>query len=240
MTRTLTTLSRNPVGLALYRYGHLYVSQGRDLTIVDPSGNTERQQLAFTPGSWASYGGQVTLYDRYAGVICFAGNGIVAESHTPGRRYAAPYATPMADGVPLVGGHEALDGEEINGLMMHAGKIPGHWYLPVQRQHVPSPVVAAGVELDHWITFSQDAQRFSSYNGTTGRLLYGRPPHQLVPYLYPDQGLIAAGTADGYLFSPDLGLSWRRRQLDGWGVLTERSILQVSPARGVEILEGWW
>lgn len=240
MPRHLSDLPRLPVTLSIYRYGHLYVVQDRDLTILDPHGSRHQVSLDFRPSTWSAHGGQLALYDRYAGVALFSGHRVIAESHEEGRRYSAPYATPMVDGKPLLGGHEALTDEEVNGVLVTHSTAPGRWYLPMQRQDVPAPVIAASVELGHWITFHDNQQHFSTYNGTMGRLMFGEPPKQIVPYLYADQGLLAAGLPDGYLFTPDLGLSWRRRKLSGWGVLTERAVVQVSTDRGIEILEGWW
>jgi hypothetical protein len=243
MTRHLTDLDRGSVDWVLYRYGHLYIVQDRELLVLDPDGGSHRTLLEFTPTTWAAYGGQLTLYDRYAGIAVFSGHRLLAESHQVGFKYTAPYAMPLADGQPLLGAPEQLrgvDGEEVNGLLVSHSNMPGMWHLPVQGQDVPAPITAASLELGHWITFHKDKRLFTHYNGTRGRLMFGDPPERIVPYLYAGQGLLAAGTPNGYLLSPDLGLSWRQRSLSGWGALTERAILQVSPDRGVEIIEGWW
>lgn len=114
--------------------------------------------------------------------------------------------------------------------------------LPVSTPIPDRPVFAQYEANGHLLWLQQDAHA-SWYNGMEGRVLYSSDTtlyDQMVPYMYPDNGILAVGFPGGYYFSPDMGISWRRRNLNGWGVLTESGILTVSGANGVVVEQGVW
>jgi hypothetical protein len=231
--KKIVPLPEVPITFALYRYGHIYVQQERLLSVIGPLGAHTLHELPFAPSTWASYGGSVVLYNNRDGIVQLAGNELSYTFTEPGR-YSAPYAVPSFNGEPLISGLEGLHYDDVNGLMVDG------LFLPAHRSHLEVPLASALLEHDHWLAFSHDAARFSLYNGMTGTLPYGNPPELLVPYAYPQQGVLAGGFEHGYAFSPDMGMSWRLRRLEGWGLLTERSVLQAVPGDGLTLLKGWW
>jgi len=233
--------TREPIRFVVYRYKHLYVAQGSHLTVVAPGGHVVHHELPFSPSTWASYGGSMVVYDRYQGGAQLAGISLSTISvRSMGEdRFSAPYATLLKNGEPVVGGVPKLLDSEFNGLMVQ--EEGASLSLPVQQRHLPKLKVAgAMVEPTGYLLFFQDSKTFSLYNGTSGYLSFGKPPAVLVPYAYPEQGLLAAGWDQGYACSPDMAVSWRLRRLGGGGVMTERAVMRVSVDKGVEVFEGWW
>ena len=240
MAQQLMELTQDPITFALYRYGYVYVLQKQTLSVVGPDKVRKQHQLEFTPTTWASYGGQLCMYDRYEGICQVVGTeiGIVALPKESTDRFSAPYANPLRNGKGILGSNELTLDFDINGLMLdtHSKQLT----IPVQDIPLKRMPINALIEPGDWLLFNDTPEHFSLYNRTSGKLLHGQVPKVLVPYAYPSQGLLAAGHEGGYVFTPDMGISWRHRKLDGWGILTERTILQASPEKDLQIVQGWW
>jgi hypothetical protein len=234
--KSILPLPDLPIDFVIYRYGYLYTVQDALVTVLAPNGNSRMHELEYAPSTWASYGGAFVLYHPERGLTQFSGDRIsMSFTSEAGQRFNAPHALPLRDKSPLIAGPEALSLDDVNGL-----PLAGTTLVTASSLTLPELPASALSESDHTLVFTHDPQRFSYYNGQVGTLPYSNPPKLVVPYAYPQQGLLAGGYDDGYLFSPDMGVSWRTRTLGGWGALTERAIVRVLPGAGVELVQGWW
>lgn len=221
--------------LVVYRYGHLYVVQERHVSVLRPGKAFEVHELDFAPTTWASYGGNISFYGP-DGLARFVGVSLESQYTDPGV-YAAPMGMLQRDGVSLED-KPVWTGAELNGVPYE--RFGDAWivkHLGITFYQEPR---AGLVEPHQTLMLFEGRKGFSYYNGVAGDLLYADVPEKLVPYLYPQQGLMAAGCEDGYLFSPDMGISWRRRKLSGFGAMTERGVLEVSAQHGIRAAIGSW
>jgi hypothetical protein len=255
----LATITNQPIVFAVYRYGTLLVlHQNNAYSIVWPDGSvTLGGGSSASYNTWASYNGRFVLYHSYGE------SGGVAPSPNPGYlqlnpttkasnggndqagMYTAPLAMVQSNSTVLpapwdnVAEVQRISGFELNGLPYARSTANGLWIAdPIARTFYTPPVNAYYEPYQHLVLFN-DSDYFSYYNGGFGKLLYGQPPTTSVPYAYPLQGVLAAGFAGGYLFSPDMGISWRRRNLEGFGVVTERGILRVVPGAVYAAVGRW-
>lgn len=232
----LADLLSLPVKLAIYRYGHLYVVQGNFVTILDPSGSTSFVELDFPVHTWSSYGGNFCLYGK-SGLVQFSGKDMMAYYSEPGK-YSAPYGIPYRDSRPIVG-EQPFPDVEINGAIAERRDCPDCYtrFLAFSYETV-NKVTGVMVEPSTQIVFTNKAKGFAFVNGVEGNLLHSAPPDKVIPYNYPN-GLVG-GTKDGYVFSPDNGVSWRARSLLGFGVLTENALITCSSDQGITVVRGGW
>lgn len=232
----ITDILPQEVTFAVYRYRHLYVVQGQDVLVLDKQRNLTHLKLNFAPSTWASYAGHFALYDPAHGVAALTGAEVLAEQTGSGP-FAAPLGNPLSGGVGLVMPAQ-LPGPDVNGLPYQSyGQVVR---VDVLDRSFYSRLTGALVEPGRVLAFTGQTEGFSFLNGVQGNLLYGDAPELTVPYAYGAQGLFGAGTPDGYVFTPDMGRSWRVRHLGGFGVLTESAVVRVNPVQGVEVVVGTW
>lgn len=227
------------VEFALYRYGHLYVVQKNYVTVIDPEQNSLLFELEFEPILYSTYGGHVCLYHPHQGIVSFSGKVKVEDHHGPGV-YTAPFGQPARNNQYLSLTPLPAMGPEIYGLPIDTSRGPQFRTPLIDREWKDWPT---GVlfEPGRLLAFFKTSDQFGFSNGTWGKLLYAEPPGCTVPYAYPEQGLLGAGTRDGYVFSPDNGLSYQYRKLGGFGVLTRTAIVRAVASTGkVELVTGRW
>jgi len=234
--RHITDLPVTPITFALQRYGLIYIVQNRTVSILEPNESLVTVELEFTPSTWASYGGSVVLLHPVLGIAQFSGKDLVLQ-RTGRRQYSAPNASPHINNVELATG-TVTRFADINGIPV---EVTGRVTDFVQHDFtLIDPVLSAYYEPGNSLVFQNNISDFSRYNGISGKLMYGTIPETLVPYVFPSNGILAAGIEDGYMYSPDMGTSWRRRKLAGFGIFTDKAILQAHPLTGVQVVKGWW
>lgn len=217
-----------PLELVVYRYGHVYIVNGPYVSVYG-DGTLSQHQLTFAPTQYAAYGGLFYLLDRDAGIAQFVGHELVAQDSMQSGPYTAPYGIAMCAGEPIdptYAGPRPTHTHELGGVPFDV--MDQVWKSRYVRRTFYSPPTGAQLEPDRHLVFLNERTGFSTYNGVQGDLIHAYPPPQIVPYSYPEQGVLAGGCAHGYLFSPDMGLSWRLRKLSGYGFLTERGIHAVT------------
>lgn len=237
VNHVITDLLPMPVTLAAYRYGYLYVVQGNTLLVIKGA-DVIRHDLNFTPHRFSSYGGLVA-FAGHDGAAQVSGTGVVSQFTGTGV-YSLPLAEIVRNGQPLTN-HAAWKGLDIMGLPVEQmGQVT---HSPFTRRTYYEPVLGAQLEHDSILSFQRTDKHFGLLNGVIGELLYADAqslPEMLIPYSYRMQNLHGAGFHGGFVFTPDSGRSWRKRKLNGFGVLTEQAVLAVSMERGVELITGYW
>lgn len=218
-------LADEPIRFALHHERHLYVVQDRHITVVDPNFNVRNHTPDFTPTTWSTFGASTCLYDPEQGLMQFSGSSLSLLDSGQGA-YSAPYAIPTLNGSAISGGTTFPEhfGEQNGALYTEAGPLRRFETFNAVVQGVPTGVYSAPHQN---LLLTQDRRAFGFYNGLWGRLLYGTPPEITVPHVLKN-GTLIAGTPTGYAFSPDFGASWRLRNLDGWGVLTDHGMFRVT------------
>lgn len=229
MTVTEFTLP-DPIDLAIARDEVLYIlAGGKAYAAPIVVGATLKEiPLPFRPTTWAYGQFDMTLYNPEEGLALVRGIQPV-KVWTGEPPYAAPYGAPFSKGKPLLGElvvERRKYLKETNGYVWayrNVGKT--EWVNPHFGRWGKLPILAADPGNDLVIQGHADA--FVVHHGYSAPLLYAAPPQKAVPYTLVN-GLVLIGCEDGYCFSPDGGKSWRRRKLDGFGVITDRAILYVN------------
>lgn len=241
----ITDVLPKPIKFAVYRYGYTYVIQENQVLIIDNASppNVFVEELPFQPTTFGSGGGRVCLYHPQEGAASFIGNvlsstWIHSEMSSQGHQFSAPFGLAVYNEKYLAesGNWHGLD---LMGMpIIKRGPVTN---CPFTGQSFYDPLLGAMLENNNVLTFQRSAISFGQLNGIQGELIYCNPddlPQQLIPYSYAAQNLHGAGMQEGYLFTPDGGRSWQKRRLSGFGVITERAILDVSTAGGVQVVVG--
>lgn len=239
--RKITGTPQLPPSFALWRYGFVYLVHHNQVLVVHPNFSTKRHDLDFAPTTWASYDGRVVFYAPDAGIAQLSGAQLVLQ-HTSRGPYSAPYGVATCAGEGLIEPSMAL--EERNGLdLSQLGPV---WRSASRGLTLPREPAGVMMEPDQLLVVTRDPEHFSHANGVSGKLLYaenaardGLLDGPLVPTTFRHRGVLTVGFEHGYIFTPDLGVSWRVRRLPGWGVVTDRAILSVHDG-ALHVMQGWW
>lgn len=235
----ITDILPQPITLVAYRYGHLYVVQGQQVLILHER-DVYTIELGFTPEHMASFGGVVALAGQ-DGAAQLTGTAVLRQFTGRGQ-YSLPLAEIVRDGEPLTD-QVAFTGSDVMGLPVVVSPSGAVTHSPLTQRSYYEPLLGTMMERSSLLTFQASQQNFGQLNGVIGELMYAKIeelPKMLIPYSYIRQNLHGAGFDGGYVFTPDSGRSWRKRRLEGWGVLSEKAVLSVSQAGGVQVITGAW